>query len=258
MVWKFSSWTMKTKLSLAFKTGSARAVMGGWGANWLNSVKIFYFFCRTFSSFASTWFWSLWLHQPRHCPNKIQGIKNDTLSVLGASPLKKPAAPSSFAITLKQSIIPLYDWTLPKLSLAWWKPCTLKKWGAPLIDHHYIFHAWHWSYDSKDESWDEWFTCITMGLFCLLTWSDPWLPVHRKIIMKQITEGSVGIYSVPIPIISTGLVAFKGSIPQHEQFYPEHLSVFVPFPLGWIKLAQKFKDFPPPTAIFKDFQGLEF
>ena len=23
---------------------------------------------------------------------------------------------------------------------------------------------------------DEWLTCITMGLFCLLTWSDPWLP----------------------------------------------------------------------------------
>ena len=133
MVWKFSSWTMKTKMSLAFKTGSARAVMGGWGANWLNSVKIFYFFCGTFSSFASTWFSSLWLHQPRHCPNKIQGIKSDTLSVLGASPLKKPAAPSSFAITLKQSIIPLYDWTLPKFSLAWWKPCTFKKGGAPLI-----------------------------------------------------------------------------------------------------------------------------
>ena len=27
--------------------------------------------------------------------------------------------------------------------------------------------------------------------------------------------------------------------------------------LGWIKLAPKFKDFPAPTAIFKDFQGLE-
>ena len=80
--------------------------------------------------------------------------------------------------------------------------------------------------------------------------------VHRKIIMKQETGGSVGIYSVPIPIISRGLVAFKDSIPQHKQFYPEHLSVFVPFPLGWIKLAQKFKDFPPPTAVY--FQGLEF
>ena len=61
-----------------------------------------------------------------------------------------------------------------------------------------------------------------------------------------------------IPIISTGFVAFKDSIPQHEQFYPECLSVFAPFLLGWIKLAQKFKDFPPPSAIFKDFQGLEF
>ena len=28
--------------------------------------------------------------------------------------------------------------------------------------------------------------------------------------------------------------------------------------LGWIKLAPKFKDFPALTAIFKDFQGLEF
>ena len=35
-------------------------------------------------------------------------------------------------------------------------------------------------------------------------------------------------------------------------------SVFAPFPLGWIKLALKFKDFPAPTAIFKDLQGLEF
>ena len=39
---------------------------------------------------------------------------------------------------------------------------------------------------------------------------------------------------------------------QHDQFYPEGLSVFAPFPLDWIK------DFPPPTVIFKDFQGLEF
>ena len=35
---------------------------------------------------------------------------------------------------------------------------------------------------------------------------------------------------------------------QHEQLYPERLSVFAPFPLGWIKLAPKFKD----------FQGLKF
>ena len=39
-----------------------------------------------------------------------------------------------------------------------------------------------------------------------------------------------------------------------EQFYPEGLSVL----LGWIKLQPKVKDFPGPTAIFKDFQGLEF
>ena len=47
-------------------------------------------------------------------------------------------------------------------------------------------------------------------------------------------------------------------LPQHEQIYPEGLSVFAPFPLGWIKLASKFKDLPAPTAILKDFQGLEF
>ena len=47
-------------------------------------------------------------------------------------------------------------------------------------------------------------------------------------------------------------------LPQHEQIYPGGLSVFAPFPLGWIKLAPKFKDLPAPTAIFKDFQGLEF
>ena len=37
--------------------------------------------------------------------------------------------------------------------------------------------------------------------------------------------------------------------------------MFAPFPLQFsltIKLALKFKDFPVPTAIFKDFQGLEF
>ena len=132
MAWKFSSWTMKTKLSLAFKTGSARVVMGGWGANWLNYWLFFLWHILILCLYLV--FKLMIIHQPRHCPNKIQGIKSDTLSVLGASPLKKPAAPSSFAITLKQSIIPLYDWTLPKLSLAWWKPCTFKKWGAPLID----------------------------------------------------------------------------------------------------------------------------
>ena len=46
-------------------------------------------------------------------------------------------------------------------------------------------------------------------------------------------------------------------LPQHEQFYPEGLSYYVLENLGWIKLAPKFKDFPAPTAIFKDFQGLE-
>ena len=46
-------------------------------------------------------------------------------------------------------------------------------------------------------------------------------------------------------------------LPQHEQFYPEGLSYWVLENLGWIKLALTFKDFPVPTAIFKDFQGLE-
>ena len=46
-------------------------------------------------------------------------------------------------------------------------------------------------------------------------------------------------------------------LPQHEQFYPEGLSYLVLENLGWIELAPKFKDFPAPTAIFKDFQGLE-
>ena len=45
-------------------------------------------------------------------------------------------------------------------------------------------------------------------------------------------------------------------LPQYEQFYPELLSVFTPFPLGWIKLAPKFKDFPATTAIFEGFQGI--
>ena len=83
--------------------------------------------------------------------------------------------------------------------------------------------------------------------------------VHQKMITKQESGGSVGICSVSILIISTGFVAFKDSIiiPQHEQFYPEGLSVFAPFPLGWIKLAKKFKEFPPPTVFFKDLQGLE-
>ena len=82
---------------------------------------------------------------------------------------------------------------------------------------------------------------------------------HQKMITKQETRGSVGIYSVSNPIVSTGFVAFKDSIiiPQHEQFYPEGLSVFAPFALVWIKWAQKFKDFPRPTAVFKDFQGVK-
>ena len=46
-------------------------------------------------------------------------------------------------------------------------------------------------------------------------------------------------------------------LPRHEQFYPESPSYQVLENLGWIKLAPKFKDFPAPTAIFKDFQGLE-
>ena len=43
-------------------------------------------------------------------------------------------------------------------------------------------------------------------------------------------------------------------LPQHEQFYPESTSVVAPFPLVWITLAPKFKDFPAKTAIFKNCQ----
>ena len=43
-------------------------------------------------------------------------------------------------------------------------------------------------------------------------------------------------------------------LPQHEQFYPERTSVVAPFPLDWITLAPKFKDFLAMTAIFKDCQ----
>ena len=47
---------------------------------------------------------------------------------------------------------------------------------------------------------------------------------------------------------------------RHEKFYPEGLSVFAPFSLEFylnykVYLALEFKDFPAPTAIFKDFQG---
>ena len=41
-------------------------------------------------------------------------------------------------------------------------------------------------------------------------------------------------------------------LPKHKQFYPERTSVVAPFPLVWITLAPKFKDFL--AAIFKDFQ----
>ena len=41
---------------------------------------------------------------------------------------------------------------------------------------------------------------------------------------------------------------------QHEQFYSEGLLCS----LGWMKLEPKVKDFPKTTAIFKDFQSLEF
>ena len=48
------------------------------------------------------------------------------------------------------------------------------------------------------------------------------------------------------------------ALPQHEQFYPEGLLHQALQDLGWIKLASTFKDFPALTAIFKDFQGLDF
>ena len=40
-------------------------------------------------------------------------------------------------------------------------------------------------------------------------------------------------------------------LPQHEQYYPEVLAVLD-------KGSTEIQDFPAPTAIFKDFQGLEF
>ena len=45
-------------------------------------------------------------------------------------------------------------------------------------------------------------------------------------------------------------------LPHQENFIPK-VFVFVPFPLQF-PLAMKSKDFPVPTAIFKNFQGLEF
>ena len=60
-----------------------------------------------------------------------------------------------------------------------------------------------------------------------------------------------------IAVLSQGILSRIVVLPQHEQFYPEGLSYWVLENLGWIKLAPKFKDFPAPTAIFKDFQGLE-
>ena len=43
------------------------------------------------------------------------------------------------------------------------------------------------------------------------------------------------------------------TLPQHEQIYPEGLSVFAPFPLGWIKLAPKFTNFPAVTSFSRTF-----
>ena len=48
------------------------------------------------------------------------------------------------------------------------------------------------------------------------------------------------------------------ALPQHEQFYPELLSVFAPFPLGWIKLAPKFKDFQQQLQFSRAFKALNF
>ena len=45
-------------------------------------------------------------------------------------------------------------------------------------------------------------------------------------------------------------------LPHQENFIPKVFQ-FVPFPLQF-PLAMKSKDFPVPTAIFKNFQGLEF
>ena len=46
------------------------------------------------------------------------------------------------------------------------------------------------------------------------------------------------------------------ALPQREQIYPEGLSVFAPFPLGWIKLAPKFKNFPAATSFSRTFKEI--
>ena len=48
------------------------------------------------------------------------------------------------------------------------------------------------------------------------------------------------------------------ALPQREQIYPEGLSVFAPFPLGWIKLAPKFTNFPAATSFSRAFKALNF
>ena len=48
------------------------------------------------------------------------------------------------------------------------------------------------------------------------------------------------------------------TLPEHEQIYPEGLSVFAPFPLGWIKLAPKFTNFPAVTSFSRTFKALNF
>ena len=54
---------------------------------------------------------------------------------------------------------------------------------------------------------------------------------------------------------SLGSMSFFSSFISGE-FIPK-IFVFVPFPLQF-PLAMKSKDFPVTTAIFKNFQGLEF
>lgn len=69
-----------------------------------------------------------------------------------------------------------------------------------------------------------------------------------------------GLSGTHFPLVKDPLSATKSLksmsflVLLQEQFYPEGLSVL----LGWIKLQPKVKDFPGPTAIFKDLQGLEF
>ena len=63
---------------------------------------------------------------------------------------------------------------------------------------------------------------------------------------------SQGLHSVQKKSLGSTCMSFL-LLPQHEQYYPEGESLAV-----LDKVSTEIQDFPAPTAIFKDFQGLEF